>query len=94
MIFLPLTVLEAMSFGKCVVTSDADRCGDSFNNPAYEKAVVFQNRSDVELTETLRTLKNAPQLLAKMGNAAKAFVAANHSWEFVAQRFADIYRSF
>lgn len=90
---LPLTVLEAMSYAKCVVASNADLFHGSYSNPAYEYAWVLNNNSDSELTSIFDNLHKHIKLIENIGIRSKVFVKEHHSWEYVANKFSEIYKN-
>lgn len=89
---LPLTVVEAMSYGKCVVTSDVDLMNLELSNPAYKNAMVYQSGNHKQLSDIMDNELSNEKEVAKIGAMGKEFIKAHHSWDSVAKKYADIYK--
>lgn len=83
---LPLTVLEAMCYGTCVLSSDIDKTKEAYNH-----TVCFQNRDVDDLTRKMQFLLENENKKLEMVNSAREYVKKNHSWVRVAEEFENIY---
>lgn len=79
---MPLSLLEAMSYGNCCVVSDIDECAEVVE----DKAIVFR-KSDVEqLKRRLQELCNHPEKVHSYKNAASDFICQKYDWDDVVNR--------
>ena len=85
---MPLTLLEAMNYGCCCVTSDIGECADVMDGCG----LTFP-RGDVEaLRETLQDLcDHSDKAEAHRGEARKV-VASKYTWEEIAAQTDELYR--
>lgn len=84
---MPLSLLEAMSYGNCCLTSNIAECAEVIE----DKAVVFK-KSDVEdLREKLQQLCDDARLVEKYKIGAADFVCKKYSWDDVVRRTLDLY---
>ena len=85
---MPLSLLEAMSYGNCCVVSDIDECAEVVE----DKAIVFR-KSDVEqLKKRLQELCNHPEKVHSYKNAASDFICQKYDWDDVVNRTVVLYR--
>lgn len=84
---MPLSLLEAMSYGNCCVVSDIPECTEVVE----DKAVVFK-KSDVEdLKEKLGWLIGHEDEIEKKKNEAAEFILGNYGWNDVVEKTIDLY---
>lgn len=86
---LPITVLEAMAYGKTVLASDIPENMEIVR----DHGMHFRNRSIPDLTRKLRWLLAHPEAAAEIGKRAKEFVLKDYHWDDVAKETRDIYMS-
>lgn len=85
---MPLSLLEAMSYGNCCVVSDIDECKSVVDG----KAVTFK-KSDVEdLKEKLMTLLADPILVQQYKDEAADYICEKYGWDRVVENTVGIYR--
>lgn len=85
---MPLTLLEAMSFGNCCVVSDIPECTEVVE----DHAAIFR-RSDVfDLQETLQRLCDNRELTEQMKRNAADFICEKYRWEQVVEQTLSLYR--
>lgn len=85
---MPLSLLEAMSYGNCCVVSDIPECAEV----VADKAVVFKH-SDVEaLRKTLQELLDDPGKVRKYKSEAADFICRKYNWDDVVKQTLEIYR--
>lgn len=85
---MPLTLLEAMSYGCCCVISDIPGCTEV----AQDKAVVFPKGDVQALEDCLQQLCDDPAVVAGYRADAAAHVCGNYRWEDAAEKTLEIYR--
>jgi len=85
---LPLSVLEAMSFGKAVVVSDIPAHAEIVHDSRF-----WFNTADVtSLTDKLTELLPQPEILRSAGEANKKIVAQHYSWKDIAEKVEKVYK--
>ena len=85
---MPLSLLEAMSYGNCCLVSDIPECAEVVE----DKALIFK-KSDVEdLREKLQDACDHPEMVMKMKNQAADFICAKYNWDEVVKETMKLYR--
>lgn len=85
---MPLSLLEAMSYGNCCVVSDIPECADVVE----DKAFVFP-RSDVNaLRETLQFACDHPEEVNARKAEAADFICGKYNWDAVTEETLELYR--
>lgn len=84
---LSMTILEAMSYGRCVLVSDI---------PENEEAVAgqgfyFKNKNVKDLEEKIRWLLEDEDSAIKIGEKAREWVKEHHDWGVIARETAKVY---
>ena len=85
---MPLSLLEAMSYGNCCVTSDIPECADVVQS----KAVTFRKGNVPELTERLQLLCDDPARVSRYQAEAADFICGKYNWETVTEQTLELYR--
>ena len=79
---MPMSLLEAMAYGRACVTSDIPECSDVLAGTG----ATF-SRGDVSaLRDVLASLFANPANISELGSAAKARVESEFDWDFVVKR--------
>lgn len=86
---LPIVILEAMSFGLGVLTSDIP---ESMEAIAGGHGFSFKNKNVKDLTRKLRQLLNSPHLIHKVGVGAERYVARNYNWDNIVVSVERVYK--
>lgn len=85
---MPLSLLEAMSYGNCCLVSDIPECAEVVE----DKALIFK-KSDVEdLREKLQDACDHPEMVMRMKNQAADFICEKYNWDEVARETMKLYR--
>ncbi|MDO5544252.1 MAG: glycosyltransferase family 4 protein [Eubacteriales bacterium] len=85
---MPLSLLEAMSYGSCCLVSDIPECAEVVEN----KAVCFR-KSDVEdLRQKLQMLCDQPETVAAYKADAAGFILNKYGWDDVVDKTLALYR--
>ena len=85
---MPLSLLEAMSYGNCCLVSDIPECAEVVE----DKALIFK-KSDVEdLREKLQEACNHPEMVMKMKKQAAGFICEKYNWDEVVKETMKLYR--
>ena len=85
---MPLSLLEAMSYGSCCVVSDIPECAEIVE----DKAVTFPKGDPDALRRTLQELLDDPARAEKYRRASAEFVLKKYSWDDAAEKTLELYR--
>lgn len=85
---MPLSLLEAMSYGSCCVVSDIPECAEVVE----DKAVLFRKGDIEHLAERLQALCDNSRMAAKMKNAAASYICGKYSWDEVTEKTLELYQ--
>lgn len=86
---LAVTLLEAMSFGKCVIYSDIPENVEV----AEGVGISFRNRNIDDLASKLQLALTHQNLCAELGEKAKERVKNDYNWEKIVDQTEEIYHS-
>ena len=75
---MPLSLLEAMSYGNCCVTSDIDECA----SVVEKNGIVFKKSSIQDLAKILQDLCDNPDKVNRYKNIAQQFVLNKYNRNF------------
>lgn len=84
---MPLSLLEAMSYGNCCVVSDIAECADVVEDKAY----IFPRGNVAELAECLASLCKDSAAVDAMKISA-TFVCGKYNWDDVTRRTLELYQ--
>lgn len=84
---MPMSLLEAMAYGRCCVTSDIPECTDVLAG----NGVTFEKGSADSLRATLQGLLADSGRGRVLGGAAKAHVEKTYNWDSVVERTLELY---
>lgn len=85
---MPLSLLEAMSYGNCCLVSDIDECA----SVVEDKALIFK-KSDVNgLKEKLQLACDQPKIVEQMKAEAADFICGKYNWDDVVKETLSLYR--
>ena len=79
---MPLSLLEAMSYGNCCLVSDIDECAEVVE----DKAVLFQKGNIEDLKQKMQTLCECPKQVELYRKDAADFICRKYSWDDVVQK--------
>lgn len=85
---MPLSLLEAMSYGNCCVVSDIAECAEVVE----DKAVIFQKSNVEQLKEKLQDLCDHPDKVKLYKESASDFICQKYNWDDVVDRTVVLYR--
>lgn len=85
---MPLSLLEAMSYGNCCVVSDIPECAEVVG----DMAVVFQKGNVDELRSTLQYLLDEPAHVQKYKERAAEYITGKYNWDKVVDGTLALYR--
>lgn len=85
---MPLSLLEAMSYGNCCLVSDIPECAEVVE----DKAAVFKHSDVIELRNTLQELLDIPERVEQYKKNAADFICQKYNWDDVVDRTIEVYR--
>ncbi len=85
---LSVSLLEAMAYGNCVLTSDIPENRDIVKDCGE----TFRTGDVANLAEQMQYLLNSPEVVGRRGAAARAFIEANFTWDIIAKQTDAFYR--
>lgn len=85
---MPLSLLEAMSYGNCCLTSDIAECAEVVEN----KAILFKKSDVDDLKEKLQYVCDNPDAVRKLKNGAADFICQKYNWDDVVERTLKLYQ--
>lgn len=85
---MPISLLEAMSYGNCCVVSDIPECTEVVE----DKAVTFEKGQIADLKEKLQWLCDFPEVVQGYKNNAREFICNKYNWDDVVERTVELYR--
>ncbi len=85
---MPLSLLEAMSYGNCCLVSDIAECAEVVE----DKAAVFKKSDVADLRAKLQMLCDNDELVRKYKNEATEFICRKYSWDDVVDKTMELYR--
>lgn len=89
-IISPLKPFEAMSMGKAVVASNVAALAEIVLDGST--GLLHKKDDATHLAHTLETLLDNPELMLRLGEAARKWVVANREWRILAKDIGDLYR--
>lgn len=84
---MPLSLLEAMSYGNCCLTSTIAECTEVVE----DKAAAFQKGDVADLTRALQTLCDEPDTVAGYKATAREFICDKYDWNTVTNKTMELY---
>ncbi len=85
---MPLSLLEAMSYGNCCLVSDIEECASVVEN----HGMVFKKGDVEDLKEKLKTACETKSLVQKYREKASDYICKKYSWDITAEKTAELYR--
>ena len=85
---MPLSLLEAMSYGNCCLVSDIPECAEVVE----DKALCFQKSSVEDLRQKLQMLCDHPETVADYKADAAGFILNKYGWDDVVDKTLALYR--
>ena len=84
---MPLSLLEAMSYSNCCLTSDIPECATVME----DKGVTFKKGDVTDLTEKLQMLCDNPEVVAEYKNVASDYVCEKYNWDAITRDTLALY---
>lgn len=84
---MPLSLLEAMSYGNCCLVSDTDECA----SVVEDKAFVFKKSDVVDLKEKLQKACDDKVQVQKYKDEAADYICGKYNWDEVVKETLELY---
>ena len=85
---MPLSLLEAMSYGNCCLVSDIPECAEVVE----DKALIFKKADVQDLQEKLQDACDHPQKVEAYKKQAADFICKKYNWDEVVKETMKLYR--
>ena len=85
---MPLSLLEAMSYGNCCLVSDIDECA----SVVEDKAIVFKKSDVSDLQNKLQEACDNEKQVQKYKDEAADYICGKYNWDDVVKRTLELYR--
>ena len=85
---MPLSLLEAMSYGNCCLVSDIPECTEVVE----DKAVRFRKSNVEDLRQKLQILCDQPEMVDAYKQNAAQFILNKYGWDDVVEKTLSLYR--
>lgn len=86
---MPISLLEAMSYGNCCLTSDIAECTEVCGN----RAVYFECDNEDSLIEKLQELSGNPQLVNSYKRNAGSYICEHFGWDSAVEQTIELYEN-
>jgi len=84
---LSITILEAMSYGNCVLISDIPENLETIDHSGFS----FRSGNVTDLRKKMRYLLDNPKIVEKKGALAKKFINKNFNWDEIVANTEKLY---
>ena len=84
---MPLSLLEAMSYGNCCLTSDIAECAEVVE----DKAILFRQGDEAALRNRLEELCGDPERAERYRKDAADFICSKYNWDDIARKTIEAY---
>ncbi|WP_270769971.1 glycosyltransferase family 4 protein [Lactobacillus crispatus] len=84
---MPLTILEALSYGNCVLTSDIPECKNVIDNHGF----IFDHRSWEDLKLKLEYIEANPNVVDNLKKGSASFILNKYNWDNVVDKTLKVY---
>ena len=84
---MPLSLLEAMSYGNCCVVSDIEECAEVVG----DHAVVFRRGNIEDLKEKLQVCCDDETMVKGYRKGAADFICGKYDWDEVVEKTVRLY---
>lgn len=84
---MPLSLLEAMSYGNCCVTSDIEECVTVME----DCGITFKKGEIQDLSQVLQRLNDNVNLVKKTKSESTQFILKKYNWDDIVDRTLNLY---
>lgn len=84
---MPLSLLEAMSYGNCCLVSDIDEC----TSVVEDKGFIFKKSDINDLKEKLQNACDSLKMVGKYKMEASEFICKKYNWDEIVKETLEVY---
>lgn len=84
---MPLSLLEAMSYGNCCLVSDIPECAEVVE----DKALIFKKSDISDLREKMQEACDYPETVIELKKQAADFICEKYNWDDVVEKTVELY---
>lgn len=84
---MPLSLLEAMSYGNCCLVSSIQECTEVVK----DKALIFEKGNIKDLKEKLQYACNCEEMVNDYRDTAAEYICSKYNWDVVTNRTMELY---
>ena len=85
---MPISLLEAMSYGNCCLVSDIPECAEVVE----DRGVTFEKGNIEDLREKMQSLCYNEKLVEEFKENASDFICSKYNWDDVVEQTVPLYR--
>lgn len=85
---MPLSLLEAMSYGNCCLVSDIEEC----TSVIEDKGISFKKGNVQDLQNKLDNLLKDKETVEKLSRESSDYICQKYSWDTVTQKTVELYK--
>lgn len=85
---MPLSLLEAMSYGNCCLVSDIEECA----SVVEDHALIFHKSNVEDLKNRLQEACDHPDMVKRYQEQAADFICKKYNWDEVVEKTLELYR--
>ena len=85
---MPLSLLEAMSYGNCCLVSDIPECTEVVE----DKAIIFKKSDVSDLKKKLQEACEQPETVKRLKEQAADYICRKYNWDDVVKETVRLYR--
>ena len=85
---MPLSLLEAMSYGNCCLVSDIPECAEVVE----DKALIFKKADVQDLRKKMQDACDHPEMVMGIKTQAADFICKKYNWDDVVRETMKLYR--
>ena len=85
---MPLSLLEAMSYGNCCLTSNIEECSEVIN----DKGVTFKKGNINDLKNKLQDLCKNKDKVEKYKNQSQKYILDKYNWDNIVDSTLRLYK--
>lgn len=84
---MPLSLLEAMSYGNCCLSSNIEECSTVLE----DKGITFKKSNIKDLTKVLQQLSDNKELVKKYKKESQSYILNKYNWDDIVNKTLDLY---
>ncbi len=85
---MPMSLLEAMSYGNCCLVSDIPECTEVIEN----RAITFKKGDRTDLAKKLQYLIDHPKEAEQYREMASDYICSKYNWDDIVKETVELYR--